>query len=577
MSQTQLQSPPPPPEPRPVTPSLHPSIFPIPLPSELILLILSHLSQETKALILPLVSRPWRDLLYNTPELWHQLTIYNAHAFVHHPNPIRFSRVTLLDARASSCSDDDLAEALTRRALGTHLTDLDLSVCRALSNKSILLLGKHCPRLSRLTMEGCNSFTDISPLSTLPLTALDLAYCESLSSSSVDLLARSSLNNTLTKLDLNGCYHISHSALTTIADRLHTLQFLSIDGQGIGDRPVIYLFSRLRNLQTFSISFANDLTDSTLKHIAPILPRSLTHLRLRKGVLLSSVAFGAFFADLAARDHSFTRLDLSECAQLDDVALASFRFPMLRYLNIEWCWNVTDIGLDRILFASSPGLVALYCSGLNDITLTPLVASAGRTASSGTASGPVTTIATPSPPAADPSLPHLRALKLETCRMVETDTIRRVSVSNPRCFVVDYYGEVVRGGKKVGLLVKEEVWTEGGVRSVVPEEEEVEPEGMEEKEKKAKEKDKHDPFVAAVLALVSAGAGVAVGPARSAGGVAPGAGGAGAGAEAQGATSAYGNATEQTLAPKRRKQRKPKMVVVPREYLGRLAGFFDNL
>ncbi|RUS17123.1 hypothetical protein BC937DRAFT_90389 [Endogone sp. FLAS-F59071] len=442
----------------------HSSIFLVSLPTEIVLLILSYLSQDTKALVLPLVSKLWRDLLYNTPDFCRYITIYNASSFVQHINSERFSHITILDGRASEFTDAHLLEILAHQHLGAYLADLDLSVCRELTDASIHLIGRHCPRLTHLAMEGCANLTDASPLSMLPLVHLNLAYCEILDSASIKSLVFSPIHRTLTKLDLNGCFRIDHRAITTIADYCIRLRFLSIDGQGITDNPVIHLISRLQSLQTFSISFANDLTDLTLQEIAPILPQFLAHLRLRKGFAFTSPAFSTFFSTLAARGHHFARLDLSECAGIDDAALASFKFPFLRYLNIEWCWNISDAGLHQILIASSPDLVALYCTGINDITLVPLLSAAG----------------------ASPEFPCLHALKLESCRMVDRETICRVSVANPKCFIVDYYQEVMRAGKKVGVLNKEEVWAEEGLKMVTIEEQgaagEV-VEGMEEKEK----------------------------------------------------------------------------------------------
>lgn len=505
-----------------ISPPAHSSIFPVSLPGEIVILILSYLSQDTKALVLPLVSKPWRDLLYNTPDLYRYLTVYNAPSFVQHINSERFSHITILDGRASKFTDAHLLEILARRQLGAHLADLDLSVCRELTDTSIHLIGHHCPCLTHLAMEGCANLTDAAPLSTLPLVHLNLAYCETLDSASVEFLALSPIHRTLTKLDLNGCFHIDHHAITTIGDRCILLRFLSIDGQGITDNPIIHLIFCLQSLQTFSISFANDLTDLTLQEIAPILPQSLANLRLRKGLAFTSLAFTTFFSTLAARGHHFVRLDLSECAGIDDAALVSFQFPLLRYLNIEWCWNISDAGLHQILIASSPDLIALYCTGLNDITLVPLLSAAG----------------------ASPEFPRLRALKLESCRMVDREIIYLVSVANPKCFIVDYYQEVVRAGEKVGVLDKEEVWAEEGVKIVTVKEKEVTREGMEEKEKEL------------------------------------------AGEEVAGEHE-VGGAVEGDIMEKERPEKKETsvatmpmtrtVVVIPRVYIGRLAGFFDDL
>ncbi|CAG8536810.1 342_t:CDS:2 [Ambispora gerdemannii] len=397
------------------------------LPNEITLLIFSFLGQLDKVNAAR-VSRVWCDAIYS-PSLWHEAMLYNVKGF---KNNIlnRLSQVEFLEARASGISDEEV-RLLVIGPAGKTLKVLDLSVGPQLTNKCLIYIGYHCVNLEKLFLEGCNQITDIQPLEMLVdrLKTIVLSYNENLSNAVFWNL--SSFGDRITKLDLDGCPQISDAGIEHLAAHLHGLRYLAIDGQGINDAPVISIFEHCTDLVLFSMSFC-DLTDVFLDGLIRNLCPSLRYLRLRKGAAFTEIGFCRLFEHLTLRGHSFVSLDLSECTNVTNIALESLNQPQLRRLNLDWCWNVNDSNILEIL-KRSPKIEELFITGCNDVTCESLVGE---------------------------KIASLKILNLFSCRMVERTIICGISKSNPSLYIVDYYGEVYKDGKKIGLMdqvfIKEE-------------------------------------------------------------------------------------------------------------------------
>ncbi|CAG8843788.1 384_t:CDS:1, partial [Racocetra persica] len=134
---------------------------------------------------------------------------------------------------------------------------------------------------------------------------------------------------------------------------------------------------------------------------------------------------------LSLRNHSFYSLDISECSYLSDIALQQMRQNNIRWLNLDWCWNVKENSIHTIL-TSCPNIQELMVTGCNEITCESII---GR------------------------KFQNLKVLNLWSCRAVEPATLKAISELNKNVYIIDYYGEVYKDGKKIGF--KDEVYVVG--------------------------------------------------------------------------------------------------------------------
>ncbi|CAJ0847411.1 2595_t:CDS:2, partial [Entrophospora sp. SA101] len=392
---------------------------PIPtLPNELTALVFESLEQSIKIKIAR-VSKVWNAFIYS-PIFWKKVILYDASKF----QTGTFERLKLveeLDARGSNLTDAFIKTLVTGSA-GTTLKVLDISVNK-ITNVSILFIGLHCCNLMKIFIEGCPEVTDIRPLKLLVnnLSVIITSYCEDISDASIFQLSSAFSKSHLTKLDLDGCILISNDGIKEISKHLNKLKYLVIDGKGIVDESIVSIFKNCNELALFSMSFCELLTDITLYEILNNLNSNLLFLRLRKGINFTKYGFNDFFKGLMIRRHSFRSLDFSECQNISDLSLNFFSQPFLKWLSLDWCWDITESSILKIIEAS-PNLEELMLTGCN-ISCESLT---------------------------EKEFKNLKILNLWSCRNVEPEIIKTICKNNKSLYIVDYYGEVNKEGKKIG-------------------------------------------------------------------------------------------------------------------------------
>lgn len=398
------------------------------LPNEITLLILSYLNQQTRIKIFR-VSKAFRNIIYSSI-LWRETIIYNTRGFGNEALEI-LKRVHALSARASGLNDE-FVRKLVLGLPGQSLRVLDLSV-NDITDNTVFYIGNNCPNLQKLFLEGCDEITDIKPLINLSnnLNTLILSYCSELLDFTIADLVSSGFGENLSKLDLDGCHRLTDISIYRIARYSKNLEYLAIDGQGINDDPIINVFKNCRKLILFSMSFCDSLTDKCLHDIVLNINPCLKFLRLRKGLGFTDEGFHDFFKGLSLRNHSFYSLDLSECSYLSDMALQQMPHDNIRWLNLDWCWNVKENSIHTIL-NSCPNIQELMVTGCNDITCESII---GK------------------------KFLNLKVLNLLSCRTVEPATLQTISELNKDLYIIDYYGEVYKNGKKIGFM--QEVYIDG--------------------------------------------------------------------------------------------------------------------
>ncbi|XP_043201525.1 F-box/LRR-repeat protein 2-like [Amphibalanus amphitrite] len=399
------QSPPPPQEPFPFEG----------LPPELQLLVFSHLTaRELCTSVLP-VCRHWYQL-GRDPVLWQHLS-FDADNLVPTSTVVNIlSFSTLLKSLRLEARRQ--VDKILFQVADTckQLRSLTARFCDGLNSLLLEVLVKHCPLLERVNFEG-SRFDDADCTAALTglehLRALNVSHCLRLEDAELVQMARRCRH--LEELNVDGIGYLTDAAIQELVDQAgDRLLSLVLDGENLTDAGFRAL-GRCRNLQELCISFADGMTDASLPALGSL--HDLMRLKIRRGNQLSAAALGRLF-DGQNMPH-LLHLDLSECSNLDDstVEALTANCPLLTFLALSWCWDVTDAGLERIVtrlrFMRVMDLIGLVRITGQCFRLIP------------------------------ERLPELRYLNLEQCSDVQDVVVERVVRQRPQLQALDYYGDRV--------------------------------------------------------------------------------------------------------------------------------------
>ncbi|CAG8553315.1 15723_t:CDS:2 [Dentiscutata erythropus] len=212
-----------------------------------------------------------------------------------------------------------------------------------------------------------------------------------------------------------------------------SLRVLDLSINAITDKTVFYIGNNCPNLQKLFLEGCDEITD-----IKPLINLS-SHLN---ALILSycSELLDSTIADLISSVFgvNLSKLDLDGCHRLTDVSIyrISCYLKNLEYLAIDGQGINDDpiINESSILtiLTSCPDIQELMVTGCNDITCESII---GK------------------------KFLNLKVLSLLSCRAVEPITLQAISELNKNVYIIDYYGEVYKNGKKIGF--HEEVHVDG--------------------------------------------------------------------------------------------------------------------
>ena len=262
---------------------------------------------------------------------------------------------------------------------------------------------------------------------------LSLAHCEMISDLAVFQAQLNShfsecLKN-LEVLNLDGAGtvgRLTDAGIIVLLSACPLLKSLSCDGELMTDKSSKHI-QKLSNLEHLSISFCTELTDKSLECFSKL--KNLTSLYLKKGDEFSNQGFENLFDNLCllsgSSHHSgnsqrvgqLRKLCLIECKLLRDSGLVKLarNFPDLIHLDLSWCWNLSDIGLEA---------VAYHCHKIETLKLVGL---------KNAMCVPVLSV----------SLQRLRLLDLQQTDLVDDEELGRLKEAKPWIKITDYYGEQV--------------------------------------------------------------------------------------------------------------------------------------
>lgn len=256
------------------------------------------------------------------------------------------------------------------------------------------------PNLDSLKLSGCYNVTDIGLSqafsSSFPsLTELDLSLCKQISDTSLGRIAEYLKN--LEVLELGGCCMVSNTGLLFVAWGLKKLKRLNLrscwqisdigishlaglnpdstignsalehlglqDCQRLSDEALRHVSMGLTKLKSINLSFCVSITDSGLKYLAKMT--SLRELNLRTCDNISDIGM-AYLAEGGSRISS---LDVSFCDKIGDQALVHVSQGLfhLKSLSLSAC-NISDDGIVKIakMLHDLETLNIGQCSGITD-------------------------------------------------------------------------------------------------------------------------------------------------------------------------------------------------------------------
>ncbi|KAH7948545.1 F-box/LRR-repeat protein 14 [Rhipicephalus sanguineus] len=207
------------------------------------------------------------------------------------------------------------------------LSELNLSMCKQITDNSLGRIAQHLKGLERLDLGGCTDVTN---------TGL--------------LLIAWGLHN-LRSLNLRSCRGVSdpgigHLAGMSPTNAIGTLRLESLclqDCQKLTDDALRYISNGLHDLRSLNLSFCASVTDAGLKHAARMA--RLRELNLRSCDNISDLGL-AYLAEGGSR---ISTLDVSFCDKVGDQGLlhASQGLFQLRSLSLNAC-PVSDDGIGRV-------------------------------------------------------------------------------------------------------------------------------------------------------------------------------------------------------------------------------------
>ena len=245
-------------------------------------------------------------------------------------------------------NDTILARALLKDDVSLtvdSLVELNLSLCKGLTDASSRVIVMKCPNLEVLDLGGCTGITNTS------------------------LSVLASLKK-LRSLNLRSCWQVSDSGVMHLSSSAESLQQLNLqDCQKVSDTALRHLSHSLISkpgLSQLNLSFCANVSDSGMKSLSKI--SSLRSLNLRSCDNITDIGVGY----LAEASVGLTTLDLSFCDKVSDRALdhiASGLFN-LTHLSLISC-RITDEGLGKICktLADLHVLNIGQCSALTDSAL----------------------------------------------------------------------------------------------------------------------------------------------------------------------------------------------------------------
>lgn len=159
-----------------------------------------------------------------------------------------------------------------------HVTSVDLSFCKKLTQLSLLALSQGLPALTALNLTGCSQFNDdeiINVSEMVNLKNLTLAGCSGISKHGYIELAR--LLDNVEILDLTSCSEVDNEVLAALPS-MHQLKHLVLTACTNFTEDSFAELGKLRKLQSLLIDQCPQITNASLGKLGNIAATKLKKL-----------------------------------------------------------------------------------------------------------------------------------------------------------------------------------------------------------------------------------------------------------------------------------------------------------
>ncbi|PFX14427.1 F-box/LRR-repeat protein 20 [Stylophora pistillata] len=294
-----------------------------------------------------------------------------------------------------------------------HLQKLSLSFCSQVNKSIIDQFVTFCPKLRDLNLAGCG-VTDqcLDGLNKVPLRRLNASHCTKLTDDGLKFLSTECYQ--LCHINFDGIQWITHDAITVLVEKCY------------------------RRLECFGLSFCTSLTDQALEGVQNM--KNLVSLTLKKGTEFSAKALKELFEHLHPQNSGsatgLLHVSVAECTNLNDEAVNALADSCrnLQSIDISWCWEVTDAGLERVINSCHQMLDMNIC-GAKDFRGNPLKKIPQQ-------------------------MSRLRRLDATQCNLVPDELLDELVSIMPQMTVINYYGEEVYPLKYIdgSHIIKDGTW-----------------------------------------------------------------------------------------------------------------------
>ncbi|XP_057510865.1 EIN3-binding F-box protein 1-like [Actinidia eriantha] len=186
----------------------------------------------------------------------------------------------------------DLVVKFPPMACCPSLQSLSIRNCPGFGNFGLTMVGKLCPQLQHVDLNGLKGITDEGLLPLIEnceagLSKVNLSGCVNLTDKAVSVIVK--LHGvTLEELNLDGCTCITDSSLVAVAENCSFLRELDVSKSAIGDFGVAALACAAQlNLQIISLSGCFFISDKSLPYLMK-LGRTLVGLNIQNCSTISS-------------------------------------------------------------------------------------------------------------------------------------------------------------------------------------------------------------------------------------------------------------------------------------------------
>lgn len=307
----------------------------------------------------------------------------------------RLPRLQVVSLRGNTFSDAG------GRIIGQmkRLRELDISECKAVTDRTLAEIAKHCKELESLRLAQCYGVSDdgathiarIGSLRTLDLeecnrvsdrgigavargcpklTALSVANCTRLSGGS--LLALAKYCKGLEEINLCFCSEIQDNPVATLVQGCSKLRRIALGHcDKLTDKSVAQIGIRCTKLEALDVSVCEKVTDESIKYIAKGC-HQLKELNIGVCEKVTNHAIAA----VAEHCRELEVLNISCCDKITDEAITKLaKCAELRSLNLYSCKHITDAGLKELAGKCKKlrHLDLFWCVGIKESAIEQLI------------------------------------------------------------------------------------------------------------------------------------------------------------------------------------------------------------